>query len=188
MKANQAEQLRQIIRKMVKEEVSSEINKAMGKILVEMVKEVKRTPTPPATEEMEEEEEETTNMPVLQTNNPRLNGVLAETARHYRPLPKVESGESLVSLMEGGFEKIGKHEVVEAGTPATKMDFLKQMVNESVREVPSALDANAPVPDALKKIFKRDFRAILKKSKEGAGGGFFNPSAVLSGDGEAPSS
>lgn len=186
MKANQAEQLRQIIRKIVREEVSSEVNRAMGKILVEMVKEVKRTPVTSAPEEVEESEE--TNMPVLQTNNPKLNGVLAETARHYRPLPKAESGESLVSLMEGGFEKIGKHEVVAAGTPATKMDFLKQMVNESVRETPSALDANAPVPDALKKIFKKDFRAILKKSKEGAGGGFFNPSAVLSGEGEAPAS
>ena len=186
MKANQAEQLRQIIRKIVREEVSSEVNRAMGKILVEMVKEVKRTPSAPAQEVLEEEEE--TNMPVLQTNNPRLNGVLAETARHYKPLPKAESGESLISLMEGGFEKIGKHEVVTAGTPATKMDFLKQMVNESVRETPSALEANAPVPDALKKIFKKDFRAVIKKSKEGTGGGFFNPSAVLSGDGEAPSS
>lgn len=174
MKANE---LQQLIRRMVKEEVAAEVSKAMGKVLVEMVKEIKNPSNAAPT--ITEEEEPT--VPVLKTNNPKLNGVLAETARNYKPLPRTEEGSSLVELMEGGFEKIGKHEKVEVGQPKTKMDFLKQMVNESVQpSTTSVLDvAPSELPPGLQGLFKKDFRSILALSKKKAGG--YSPNVSMEG-------
>ena len=171
MKVNE---LQQLIRRMVKEEVASEVNKAMGKVLVEMVKEIKNSPTVQTITE-----EEIPDVSILKTNNPKLNSVLEETARNYKPLPKNES-TSLVDLMDGGFEKIGKHEIIDPGQPKTKMEFLKQMVNESVQPaVPSVLDGGTPIPESLKKIFKKDFRSILNLSKTKHGG--YSPNVSMDG-------
>jgi len=175
MKPNTNELLKQVIRKMVKEEVTAEVNKAMSKILVEMVKEIKNTPTTQTITE-----EETPEVPVLKTNNPKLNSILAETARNYKPLPRGEN-TSLVALMEGGFEKIGKHEALEVGQPKTKMEFLKQMVNESVQpHADSVLDvAPEELPVGLQNIFKKDFKAILTLSKTKRGG--YSPNVSMDG-------
>jgi hypothetical protein len=169
-----ATELQQLIRRMIKEEVAAEVSKAMGKVLVEMVREIKNSPTAQTITE-----EETPDVPVLKTNNPRLNSVLAETARNYKPLPRENT--SLVDLMEGGFEKIGKHEKVEAGQPKTKMEFLKQMVNESVQpHAESVLDvAPEELPAGLQNIFKKDFKAILNLSKSKRGG--YSPNVSMDG-------
>lgn len=169
-----ADQLRQLIRKMVKEEVTAEVNRAMGKVLVEMVKEIKK-PTKPIVESQEEPEEVTeeaeVTAPILKTANPKLNSVLAETARNFKPLPKTDEGVSLTDLMDGGFEKIGQNETVELEKPKTKIDFLKQMITESaVPAAPSVLDNTAELPPGLKKLFKKDFKGILELSKKKQGG------------------
>ena len=168
------EQLRQLIRKMVKEEVTAEVNRAMGKVLVEMVKEIKK-PTKPIVESQEEPEEVVeeaeTTAPVLKTANPRLNSVLAETARNFKPLPKTDECVSMADLMDGGFDKIGQNETVELEKPKTKIDFLKQMITESaVPAAPSVLDNAAELPPALKKLCKKDFKGILELSKKKQGG------------------
>ena len=175
--------LKSMIRAEVKKAVAEEVSKAMGKVLVEMVKEIKASPKTSITEEIEEE------VPVespINTKNPKLNSVLAETARHFRPLPKTaDMSAGLAELMDGGFDKIGQSEsvgVVER--PATNMDFLKQMVAQTPQVVnqPSALDGGSEVPDALKKVFKKDFRAIMKKmdeQKKTGAGGFINPSTLM---------
>lgn len=162
------DELKQLIRQLIKEEVASEVasevSKAMGKVLVEMVKEIKK----PSKQELVESYEEPIPQSILKTNNPKLSSALAETAQNYRPLPRQETRGSMVELMEGGFEKIGKHEVVTDGQPTSKLDFLKQMVNESVQPVASVLDEAQP--PVLQKLFKKDFRAILAKSREKNGG------------------
>jgi hypothetical protein len=169
------DQLKQLIQRMVKEEVAAEVSKAMGKVLVEMVKEIKNSPSTQTITE------ETPDVPVLKTNNPRLNGVLAETARNYKPLPRTNDGSSLVELMEGGFEKIGKHEKVDVGQPQTKMDFLKQMVNESAPPAQMSVLDVAPeeLPAGLQNLFKKDFKSILALSKKKQGG--YSPNVSMDG-------
>ena len=172
------EMAREIIKMkpIIKETISSEVSKAMGKLLIEVLKESK-TSSPnkmvrQQTEEslLEEIEEQQINLPILKTNNPKLNKVLAETARNFKPLPKDNS--SLVELMDGGFEKIGKHDVVTTGTPSSKLDFLKQMVGTPSQDsnTTSVLDQGVAIPENLKKVFNRDFRQVLALSKEKHGG------------------
>jgi hypothetical protein len=46
------------------------------------------------------------------------------------------------------------------------------------------LDAGVEIPDSLKSVFKKDFRAIMKKideTKKTGGSGLINASQVLSG-------
>jgi hypothetical protein len=173
--------IRGLIREEVKKIVAEEVNKAMGKILVEVLKEVKSSNSSP-----DIVEEELTPTPI-HTNNPKLNSVLAETARNFKPLPKTaDMSTGFAAMMEGDFEKIGKGETTHIGEPATKMDFLKQMVSQTptVSNQPSALDGGSEVPDILKKVFKKDFRAVMKKideQKKNGGGGYIDPSKVLAG-------
>ena len=174
--------IRGLIREEVKKVVAEEVNRAMGKVLVEMVKEIKSTNQPSTIVE----EVEIPEAPVIHTNNPKLNSVLAETARHFTPNQKTVDAAAmgLAALMEGGFNKIGRNESVGTEPPSTKMDFLKQMVGDSTPiNQPSALDGGAEVPDMLKKVFKKDFRAIMKRideQKNGtAGGGYIDPSKVI---------
>jgi len=175
-------ELRQILRKIIKEEVAAEVSRAMGKVLVEMVKEIKFNDRSTIVEE-----DVTPDAPVLHTRNPKLNGVLAETAKHFKPNPRTvdEAAFGLAALMEGGFDKIGQNESVGTEPPATKLDFLKQMVNTgpAIMNQPSALDGGAGVPDVLKKVFKKDFRAVMKRideQKNGtASGGYIDPSKVI---------
>lgn len=190
-------ELRQILRKIIKEEVAAEVSRAMGKVLVEMVKEIKSNDHPIVVsdsgrrkdyvgQEVELEEDVTPDGPMLQTKNPKLNGVLAETARHFRPNQKtMDAAVGLAELMGGGFDKIGQNESAGTTPPATKLDFLKQMVSSgpAVMNQPSALDGGSEVPDALKKVFKKDFRAVMKRideQKNGtASGGYIDPSKVI---------
>lgn len=181
--------LKSMIRAEVKKAVAEEVSKAMGKVLVEMVKEIKtNNPTPRLVQEsveVEEEEGLTPDAPVLKTNNPKLNSVLAETARRFKPLPRTaEMSAGFAELMDGGFDKIGQGEDIGIKQPATNLDFLKQMVSQSPQVVsqPSALDGGSEVPDALKKVFKKDFRAIMKKmdeQKKSGGGGYIDPSRLM---------
>ena len=188
------QELRQILRKLIKEEVAAEVSKAMGKILVEMVKEIKLNDRPTIVSERKDyigtevEEEITPTAPILHTHNPKLNGVLAETAHNFRPNARTadDAALGLAALMEGGFDKIGQNESVGVESPPTKLDFLKQMVGASgpsVMNQPSALDGGIEVPDALKKVFKKDFRAVMKRMDEQkngtASGGYIDPSKVI---------
>jgi len=66
------------------------------------------------------------------------------------------------------------------------MEFLKQMVGSSEQEIsrPSVLDSSAEIPASLKNVFKKDFRAVMKKideQKKGLGGGYIDTTKVLSG-------
>jgi len=177
-------ELKQAIRKIIKEEVSAEVNRAMGKMLVEMVKEIKLSDR---TSTIMEESELPTDVPVLKTNNPKLNNALTETFNRFKSNQKTADAAAfgLAALMEGGFDKIGQNESVGVEPPSTKLDFLKQMVNmgPSSMNQPSALDGGAEVPDVLKKVFKKDFRAVMKRideQKNGtAMGGYIDPSKVI---------
>jgi hypothetical protein len=176
--------IRHLVRQEVKKIVAEEVSKAMGKVLVEMVKEIKSNNPSPIVEEVEEAP---SRVAVLQTKNPKLNAVLAETARHFKPLQNTpDTGVELAELMGGGFDKIGGGENAGVEPPTTKIDFLKQMVGEQLLEStqPSALDGGAEVPDMLKKVFKKDFRAIMKKMDEqrkGGGGGHIDTTKILTG-------
>ena len=170
-------ELIQLIHRLVKEEVANEVSKAMGKVLVEMVKEIKKPTSTPVLRERVE-----TPVPAMatpKTNNARLNSALEDSAKRYKPAPR--QGGSLVELMDGGFDKIGKHENIPVGQPATKMDFLRQIVNESASpELPSVLDAPVEeLPPSLQNIFKKDFRSIVALSKEKRGG--YSPNVSFEG-------
>ena len=176
--------IRKLIREEVKKVVAEEVNKAMGKVLVEMVREIKDTPKRMVAESVSTIEEpiHTTQAAVIKTNNPKLNNVLAETARNFTPLQK--SGTSMVDLMGGGFDNVGQNERVEFEEPKTNMDFLKHMVSQTpVVTTPSVLDNNnGTVPDALQKVFKKDFRAVMKKideQKKNGSSGYINPSILM---------
>jgi len=181
------------IRQIIKEEISAEVNKAMGRVLVEMVKEVKKSPT--ITEETNVEEQR----PIAQINtkNSKLNSVLAETARNFKPLQRTADSGMIAELMDGGFDKIGMDENVSyselsAPTPranviepdGTNVGFLKSIVSEGVTtgQQQSVLGTSA-VPDVLKGVFKKDFRAVLKKmdeQKKFGSSGMIDPRTVLS--------
>jgi len=173
--------LKHLIREEVKKVVADEVNKAMGKVLVEMVKEIKANNNSPT---IVEEVEHST---IINTKNPKLNSVLAETTRHFKPLPKTaDMVTGLAELMDGGFDKVGQGEDIGIKEkPSSNMEFLKQMVAQSPQPMnqPSVLDGGSGIPDALKKVFKKDFRAIMKKIDEqkNGGGGYIDPSKVLSG-------
>src|SRR5579862_579813 len=169
--------IRLLVREEVKKAVSEEVNAAMSRILVEMVKEIKSDrPRQTIAEEVEEEE---TLPEVIHTKNPRLNSVLAETARHSKPLARTDNLANLAEIMGGDFEKIGgsnesyestdeQPQNVPVFDKSTKnMDFLKQVVGDApmVPQTRSVLDSTA-VPDVLKGVFKRDFRKTMKKIDE----------------------
>ncbi len=175
--------IRKLIREEVKKVVAEEVNKAMGKVLVEMVREIKETPKRVVNESIStvQKQTNTTQAAIIKTNNPKLNNVLAETARNFTPLQK--SGTSMVDLMDGGFEQVGQGESVGIEEPKTNMAFLKQIVSQTpVVQTPSVLDSNNPaVPEALQNVFKKDFRAVMKKIDEQKkfGGGGMNSSVLL---------
>lgn len=176
--------IRKLIREEVKKVVAEEVNKAMGKVLVEMVREIKDVPKRVVTESVEYVEEpvrKAAPVAIIKTNNAKLNNVLAETAKNFTPLQK--SGTSMVDLMDGGFENVGQNERVEMGEPKTNMDFLKQIVSQTpVAQTPSVLDNKAAIPEALQNVFKKDFRAVMKKideQKKFSGGGMINPNMIL---------
>lgn len=195
--STKVDDLKRVIRLLVKEEVkkavAEEVQKAMGKILVEIIKEVKSGEASRVVEQVQEEP----TPEVIHTRNPRLNSVLAETARHSRPLPRTDS---LAEIMGGDFEKIGQSQemtyeepyqpknvpMFDKNSPSKNMDFLKQMVGDAplVPQQKSVLDS-AAVPDVLKGVFKKDFRKVMKKideSAKGGGSGLINAGQLFSGE------
>lgn len=172
------------IRQLIKEEVASQVNTTMGKMLVEVMKDSRK---------LSVKEEAPIESPI-NTNNPRLNSVLAETARSFRPAQREGRG-SLAELLDGGFDKIGgevepayedaipqKQEISDG----SNMGFLKQIVSEGVstgQVQQSVLGTNA-VPDVLKNVFKKDFRSVIRKmdeQKKNGSPGLINPMNLLSG-------
>jgi hypothetical protein len=155
-----SDKLKQLLRQIIREEVTEQVNKAMGKILVEVLKESRKIPPSPTVVE-----EEKTNRPLPLTKNEALNAVLAETARTHTHLPNNDEGVSLAQLMGDGFDKVGQNEKAVT-TPTTKIDFLKQIVNESATSAQGSVTDSPAVPEMLKKVFKKDFRAIMKKMED----------------------
>ena len=186
--------IRNLVREEVKKSVAEEVSKAMGKVLVEMVKEIKTNDKPRQIAEAVEEPLEE----IIHTKNPRLNSVLAETARYSRPLQRTDLTANLAELMDGGFDKVGQTEdtsyqeleqpqrpVPTFDKASKNMDFLKQMVGDSpmIPQQRSVLDSGA-VPDVLKGVFKKDFRSTMKKINEAAktgGSGLISASQIISG-------
>ena len=179
--------LRHMIREEVQKSVAEEVQKAMGRVLVEMVREIKTTDKQKLMEEIEEEEP---LKEVIHTKNPKLNNVLAETARRSKNFPKPDVS-GLAELMGGSFEKIGANENSEISKPPSNMDFLKQMVGSSgttnvpiAPSTPSVLDYQDEIPEALQGVFKKDFRSTIKKLdeiKKNGGSGLIMPSHIISG-------
>lgn len=180
--------IRLLVREEVKKAVAEEVSKAMGKVLVEMVREIKSSDKRTITETIEEEPPV-----VIHTKNPKLNSVLAETARYSKPLARTDN---LAEIMGGDFEKVGNVNENYSDESSTRnvpifdkssknMDFVKQLVGDSpmIPQTRSVLDS-AEVPDVLKGVFKKDFRSVMKKideTKKSGGSGLINPSQVLSG-------
>lgn len=186
MKTSQVSQLKEVIRALIHKElkpmIQEEVSKAMGKVLVEMVKEIKKplpnskNNQPVINEDVEQVEELEQRSPIatLKTNNPLLNEALATTSRTYRGMPRNPGAGSLVSMMDGGFDKVGQSESVDYEEPTTNLGRIKNLVAESsVPQVESVLDVKNELPPHLQKLFSgKNLGAILKKSKEpGAGSG-----------------
>jgi hypothetical protein len=181
MKTNQINQLKEIIRAIVRKEAKSiiqeEVSKAMGKVLVEMVKEIKNPiqPKPLVNEAVEEEFQEEPEVATIKTNNPLLSSALADTAKRFRGMPRSNTGP-LVELAEG-FEKVG---VGDTGIeePMTNMNFMKQMIAENTAVGPtpqSVLDCKEELPDHLAKLFSgKNLGNRFKKVKESAGSAINN--------------
>jgi hypothetical protein len=204
-----AEQLKQIIdklverkvntevKKMIRELVAEEVSKAMSRVLVEMVKEVKKAPISENfsgnTERQEYVGRENGHQPKgvkpIVTNNPKLDSVLAETARNYRPLQKtMDAVGSLADLMDGSFDKVGDDDInyeehTERSAPIirddSKVGYLKQLVGESIKPQQKSVLDSPDVPDALRGIFKRDFRKVMRAVDEKKKNGMFSTSVGL---------
>ncbi len=181
--------LRNMIREEVRKSVADEVQKSMGKILVEMVREIKASDKQKLIESSNEE----SPTEIIHTKNLKLNDVLLETARRSKNFPKPDVS-CLAELMGGSFEKIGAKEdvgIVQPQQHSTNMDFLKQMVGNSgttnvpiAPSTPSVLDYQDEIPEALQGIFKKDFRNTIKKLdeiKKNGGSGLIMPSQILTG-------
>ena len=132
----------------------------------------------------------------IHTKNSKLNSVLAETARNFQPLKKTDN---LAELLDGGFDKIGEG-IEEAYTnniiPQTpqasqvepdgsNIEFLKSMVSSGVTtgQQESVLGTDA-VPDTLKGVFNKNFKAVMKKideQKKYGNQGLIDPRSIFSG-------
>jgi hypothetical protein len=174
-----ASDLKQIIREVVKQEVAAEVNKQMVKLVAQIISETLSSKAKTIVEQVEPVQEETFNVsPLKLTGNSALDAALSTT----KPFTREQRSE-FAQLMTETFDKVGQGETATS-EPKTKLDFLKQIVSDPVTQRPSVVDT---VPKELKKLFNKDFRAILNKSKNPSGG-IFNPSSVLSGDRQDPRS
>lgn len=176
------------VKQLIREEVSSQVNKVMGQMLVEMISKRKSAPVVEAPLETP-----------INTRDPKLNRVLAETARYSRPLPKATQ---LAEIMGGDFDKIGDVEeayngVAGSAAPAvhrnvepdgTNIGFLRSMVSEGTTtgQVQSVLGTDA-VPDVLKGVFFGKARDVVRKmneQKKNGSQGLISPAGLFSGQGE----
>ena len=171
------------MKQLIREEVSSQVNKVMGKMLVEMVKESKQVQEPQQIESP------------IHTKDPRLNSVLAETVKRSQLQPR---RSSLVDLMDGGFDKIGrevesaytttsdsKDSIQKIQSDGTNIGFMKSIVSEGATPVQqqSVLGTDV-VPDVLKGVFNKNFKSVIQKmneQKKYGSPGLINPSMVFSG-------
>jgi hypothetical protein len=167
-------EIKSFLKEEVRRIVAEEVNRAMGKVLVEMVKEIKINK--PQQEIITEEKDVSDGIKkIISTKNPKLSQALEETARS-RPVNRQATrnlADSLSELMDGSFEKAQNEDLgmETPQPPKTNMEFLKQVVMESaVPQTPSILDARASdMPDSLKGVFKaikKDFRSTMKKMDE----------------------
>lgn len=206
MKSEQLKKLiKEVVRKEIKQQVTSEVNKALSTIVAELIKNKSdRQPvvsppvveTPVVAEEIQESvspppQPPTTPRKTINTGNPALDAILAETSGH--GAAKIAPGEgSMASLMEGGFDRVGTEEEVVTSPPSgpkptkpeTKIDYLKNMVTAGAPPAKPSITETAAVPDVLKGVFKKDFRQLMKaideKAKNG-GSGMINPSQITGG-------
>ena len=174
------------VKQLIREEVSSQVNKVMGHMLVEMMSRGKTVPV----------HEEPMESPI-NTKNPKLNQVLAETARRSKPLPRTNQ---LVELLGGDFDKIGGEveESYSINSPnvsadpvepdGTNIGFLKSMISEGTTtgQVQSVLGTDA-VPDVLKGVFFGKARDVVRKmneQKKHGTQGLISPAGLFSGQSE----
>jgi hypothetical protein len=105
--------------------------------------------------------------------DPILNQVLNEVTA--APPSSPYGGQSVVDMMGGDFEKIGQ---ISDEFKSDLRDIMSESVNHNTNSpsyVPAAEEPVASPPDTsnvISRMFNKDFRAILKKSKEpGMGSG-----------------
>jgi len=162
-----AEDLIKVIRKLIREEVkkvvSEEVNKSMVKLLAEVVSSKNSGQIIPEANPVKEEAS-----PKIFSRNPLLNEALNSTTSAV----KKTDPSSRVSLSEM-FSKVGEHEqvITEPRSSEIKLDtssnigMLKSIVNkEPVGQQTSVLDNAASTP--LAGVFKKDFRALMRKMDE----------------------
>ena len=176
--------IRNVIREEVKKTVTEEVNKVMGRVLVEMIREIKSNKSShELIKESSEENSSENERGVINTKNPKLNSVLNEMSRNLKPPRSMSNSINNLTELMGGFEKIGGKENTAVDQPPTKMEFLKEMIGQSPSvQQPSVLDGGSDVPDILKKVFKKDFRPLMKKiDEQKTGAGHMNTRNVLGG-------
>lgn len=182
-----AKQFRQVIETIVKEEVRKEVANQLPKLLYEMIGQQPKTvvreqvqPTPIQGRSQvkgqmvrntgDDPEEGPVAQPQPQkkvvkryAKDPRLNAILNETTPG---LPQTPYGDTGVPLP--AFDKVGGVSEEFMGEMREIMNEVAvpqpQVVEEVVEETPSA------GPD-LSKLFNKNFKAILEKSKGRTGGG-----------------
>ena len=74
--------------------------------------------------------------------------------------------DEAVAGLDSEFEKIGGGERITLKDASSKVQFLKDLVGESVGPSTPSITDNAAVPVELKKVFKKDFRALMRKMDE----------------------
>jgi hypothetical protein len=184
------------VKQTIKEEVASQVNKVMGNMLVEMIKDYKNpNPTVITSTGRKDYIGKEIQSPI-QTSNPKLNTALNETIRNSKPLQRTTS---LVDLIDGGFDRVGASgeafDEVQGQAPEPRvriapedganMQFLKSMINEGTTTgVQTSVLGTDAVPDVLQGVFKKDFRAVMRKmdeQKKMGTMGMIDPRSVLSG-------
>ena len=181
-----ANQFKDVIRKLVSEEVQ----KQLPKLLFEMLgnntnKSVIRESTPTVSnnniikkQPVVTQPQQVRQQPVQPkpqkryASNPVLNQILNEITPG---LPQANTGESVLDgVMAPMFDKIGSNESFNVIESETNESSMKQLMTEGI-VTDNFIDENIPpiepiapvtIPSDIKsKLFNRDFSAILKKSK-----------------------
>jgi hypothetical protein len=168
-----ANEFKRIIKQLVKEEVQREVADQVNKSMVRLLGEVLNNRTvipPPQTQQITEVKKEPVQ--VKQTvkkkyvNNPMLNDILNQTAE----AGGLPSNGPSVSLDEPLQSSINSQPVYDNNT---KIGMLRNMMAQSPAptSTPSITEIPGAVPESLKEVFNRDFRAIMKavdqKKKQG---------------------
>lgn len=176
MKANQ---FKEVIRKIISEEVKKEVSNQLPKLLFEMLghkpKSVVHEQSIPKNlshslqkiQTVKNKEDDPEELPTPQpkvikryTKNPILNQILNETTPGLPQTPYADTGVPLPS-----FDKIG-------GISEEFVGEMKQILNEESNTEHSSDEINKTEQVDLNKLFNKNFKAILDKSKNGHGGGF----------------